>query len=142
MKTLLFTLLLVTSLFSANAKESAQFLNAENNYTAAIEKAKEENKVLVMVIVKEHCRWCDRLVKRTLADEKVKKPLEDFVMLVVDRNDVFPNQFKEDIFPSVFYVDPKSEKSIYSNVGFVGTKCFLNDLNSSLSTFHTLFENK
>jgi len=142
LKTLLFTLLLVTSLFSANAKESAQFLNAENNYATAIEKAKQENKILVMVIVKEHCRWCDRLVKRTLADEKVKKPLEDFVMLVVDRNDVFPNQFKEDIFPSVFYVDPKSEKSIYSNVGFVGTKCFLNDLNSSLSTFHTLFENK
>ena len=139
MKILLVTLLLVTALFSENAKEAAAFLGAENTYSTAIEKAKNENKVVVMVIVKEHCRWCERLVKRTLADEKVKKPLEDFVMLVVDRNDIYPNQFKEDIFPSVFYIDPKSEKSVYSNVGFVGTKCFLNDLNTSLSTYHTLF---
>lgn len=142
MKILFLTLFLIASLFAGNAKDAAQLLGAENNYTSAIEKAKKENKVLVMVIVKEHCRWCDKLVNRTLADEKIQKPLEEFVMLVVDRNDVFPNQFKEDIFPSIFYIDAKSEKSVYSNVGYVGTKCFLNDLNSSLTTFHSLFENK
>ena len=142
LKTLLFILLFASTLFSADAKDAAFMLGAEDNYKSALEKAKNENKVLVMVIVKEHCRWCDRLVKRTLSDEKVKKPLEDFVMLVVDKDDSYPNQFKEELFPSIFYVDPVSERSVYSNVGFVGTKCFLNDLNTSLSAYDTLFKKK
>lgn len=130
---------MLTSLFAGNAKDAAAHLGAENSYSTAIEKAKAQKKIVMMVIVKEHCRWCDKLVNRTLSDEKVKKPLEDFVTLVVDQHDAYPKQFREDIFPSIFYIDPKSEKSVYSNVGYVGTKCLLNDLNSAQSTYDTLF---
>jgi len=126
------TVLSVTFLFASSAKEDAQFLGAENVFSTALEKAKSEKKMLVMVIVKEHCHWCEKLVKQTLADPEVKERLSNYVTVIVDRNDDFPKRFKEDIFPSIFYIDYVTGKSIYENVGFIGKKNFLNDLNQTL----------
>ena len=87
-----------------------------------------------MVIVKENCRWCDKLLNKTLTDPEVKKELKNYVTLIIDRDDKFPSDFKENFFPSIFYIDDKSEKSVYENIGFVGKKCFLNDLKISQKT--------
>ena len=120
-------------LFASTAKEDAAFLGVENNFSVAVKKAKNEKKMLVMVIVKEHCRWCDKLVKRTLSEEEVKAAQKDYVTVIVDRNDDFPNKFKEDIFPSIFYIDAATQRTVYESVGYLGKKCFLNDLNQSLA---------
>ena len=140
LKTLLLSLLLMGTLFASNAREEAELLGAENSFATAINKAKNEKKMLVMVIVKENCRWCDKLVKQTLSEAEVKEKLKNYVMLIVDRNDNFPNRFKEDIFPSIFYIDYSTQKTVYENVGFVGKKCFLNDLNHSLATRNEYYQ--
>jgi len=140
LKLFLLSMLFISALFAANAKDAALKLGAENNYSAAIEKAKAEKKMLVMVIVKENCRWCDKLLNRTLIDPEVKEELKNYITLIIDKNDKFPNDFKENFFPSMFYIDYKSGKSVYENIGFVGKKCFLNDLRESQNTRDELYK--
>ncbi len=142
MKTILFILLLGSGLFASNALKEAQKLGAETNYVAAISKAQKENKILVMVVVQENCRWCDKLINRTLSKASVKKELENYVTLIVDQDGTYPNIFKEDLFPAIFYIDAKSQKSIYTGVGYVDEKGFLNNLAEASETQEFLFEDE
>ena len=140
MKLFLISLLFIGTLFATDAKEAAQKLGVENHFATAVKKAKTEKKMLVMVVVKEGCRWCDKLVYRTLEEPEVKEALNDYVTLIIDKDDTYPKDFKENFFPSIFYVDYASGKSVYENVGYVGKKCFLNDLRESLKTRDELYK--
>ncbi len=142
MKAILISLLLTYGLMATDAIEAAKKLGVENNYATAIKKAKSEKKILVMVIVKENCRWCEKLINKTLSEETVKNRLENYITLIVDKNDDFPSEFRENFFPSIFYIDYSTQKSVYSNVGFVGKPCFLNDLNGSLEIRNSRHKNK
>ena len=142
MKLFFITLLLTYGLMATDAIEAAKKLGAENNYATAISKAKSEKKILVMVIVKENCRWCEKLINKTLSEETVKKKLENYITVIVDKDDKFPSIFTEDFFPSIFYIDYATQKSVYSNVGYVGTRCLLNDLNSSEEIRKSLYNIK
>jgi hypothetical protein len=142
MKIFLMTFILSYTLMASNALEEAKKLGVESDYATAIAKAQKEKKMLVMVIVKENCRWCEKLVNKTLSEETVKKKLENYITVIVDKDDKFPSIFTEDFFPSIFYIDYATQKSVYSNVGFVGKPCFLNDLNGSLEIRNSLYENK
>jgi hypothetical protein len=135
-------LLLTYGVMATDAIEAAKKLGAENNYATAIQKAKTEKKLLVMVIVQENCRWCEKLIDKTLNEETVRHKLENYITLIVDKNDDFPSNFKENLYPSIFYIDYSTQKSVYSNVGFVGIPCFLNDLNGSLEIRNSRHENK
>jgi thioredoxin-related protein len=140
MKLFFFSLLLSGMLMASNAQEAARQLGAENSYETALDKAQKAHKIVVMVVVKEHCRWCDKIINRTLSDAAVKEKLQkDFVTLIVDKDAPFPKAFRENFFPSIFYIDPDTQKSIYENVGYIGAKCFINDLNSALETRKALY---
>ena len=138
-KTVMIICLLTYGLWATDAVEAAKNLGVESNYTEAIGKAKKEDKMLVMVIVKKNCRWCDKIVNRTLSDMKVKKELNAFVTLIIDKDAAYPADFKENFFPSIFFIDQRTEKSVYENVGYIGTKCFINDLHESLRTRKSLY---
>ena len=140
MKTILCILLLASGLFASNAQTEAKKIDAETDYATAIAKAQKENKILVMVIVQEHCRWCERLIDRTFSDARVKKELENYVTLVVDDDGNYPNIFREDLFPVIFYIDPKSQKSIYTHVGYMEVASFLDSLIEASETREFLFE--
>jgi len=140
LKLFLISILFVYTLFAADAKETAVKFGFESNFGSAIQKARSEKKMLVMVIVKENCRWCDKLLYRTFTDRDVKNELKNYIVLIVDKTDDFPDEFKENLFPSIFYIDYRSQKSVYENVGYVGKKCFLNDLRESLKTRNALYK--
>lgn len=142
MKILLMILMLSYMLIASSALEEAKQLGVESNYATALAKAQKEKKILVMVIVKENCRWCEKLINNTLSEEGVQKELKNYITLIVDKDDTYPNQFTEEFFPSIFYIDPVTEKSVYSNVGYVGKKCFLNDLHDAASIHSQLFAEK
>jgi len=142
MKLFFMILLLTYGLMATDAIEAAKKLGVENNYAIAIDKAKNEKKMLVMVIVKENCRWCEKLINKTFSEETVKKKLENYITVIVDKDDKFPSIFTEDFFPSIFYIDYSTQKSVYSNIGYVGTKCLLNDLNSSEEIRKSLYNIK
>jgi len=142
MKLFFMILLLTYGLMATDAMEAAKKLGVENNYAIAIDKAKNEKKMLVMVIVKENCRWCEKLINKTFSEETVKKKLENYITVIVDKDAKFPSIFTEDFFPSIFYIDYSTQKSVYSNIGYVGTKCLLNDLNSSEEIRKSLYNIK
>lgn len=140
MKLFLISLLFIGTLLATDAKEAAEKLGVENDFATALKKAETEKKMLVMVIVKEGCRWCDKLVYKTLEEPEVKETLNDYVTLIIDKDDEYPSNFKENFFPSIFYIDYNSQKSVYENVGYIGKKCFLNDLKESLKTRDELYK--
>lgn len=140
MKIFLLALLFYSSLYATNALREAQKLGAETDYATAIAKAQQENKILVMVTVREGCRWCDRLVQKTLTQRRVKQTLKNYVTLIIDKDSAYPNIFKEDLFPSIFYIDAKSQKSIYTRVGYVDRESLLNDLSEASQIQKDLFE--
>jgi len=142
MKLFLMTLLLTYGLMASSALEKAKKLGVENNYATAIEKAEKEKKLLVLVTVTENCRWCEKLINNTLSEETVQKVLENYIVLIVDKDDEFPSDFKEAFYPSIYYIDYSTKKSVYENVGYVGKKCFLNDLRDSLKTRDSLYGDK
>ncbi len=142
MKLFLIFLFLTAGLFAADATEAAKKLGAMNNYETAIHKAQAEKKMLVMVIVKEHCRWCEKLIDRTLSEPEVKKALENDILLIVDRNAPYPSDFNEGFFPSTFFIDYSTGKSVYESAGYVGKKCFLNDLHESQKIRDSLYNSE
>ena len=140
MKLFLILILFAATLFATDAKEAAKKLGMENNFAAALKKAENEKKILVMVVVKEGCRWCDKLVYRTFAAPEVKNELKKYITLIIDKDANYPKDFKGNFFPSIYYIDYTSHKSIYENIGYVGKKDFLTDLNESLKTRNALYE--
>ncbi|PHR55846.1 MAG: hypothetical protein COA44_09400 [Arcobacter sp.] len=121
----LFTLMLsIFTLFAAQAKEAAFALDFEDNYKTALAKAKQENKPLMLVIVQDPCPYCDRLVENTLEDKNVKKELEGFVCVIIDKRDSFPEAFKGTPVPMTYFIDPRIEKSTYDNLGFLDAQDF------------------
>ncbi len=136
----LLSVLAASVVFGSSAREEAQFLGAETNFQTALEKAKAQKKMLVMVVVKKNCRWCSKLVHRTMGDSDVKTVLDKkYVTLILDRHDTYPKVFTEDFFPSIFYIDYSTGQSVYENVGFIGKKCFLNDLKGAETTRASLY---
>jgi len=142
MKIFFMIFMLSYALMASNALEEAKKLGVESDYATAIAKAQKEKKILVMVIVKENCRWCEKLINKTLSEETVKKKLENYITVIVDKDAKFPSIFTEDFFPSIFYIDYSTQKSMYSNIGYVGIKCLLNDLNSSEEIRKSLYSIK
>ena len=139
MKLFMIIVWLAGSLYAGSAKEAAGMLGAETDYRIAIDKAAREKNIVVMVVVKKNCRWCNKLLYGTLSNPEVKKALHRTVLLVVDRSDAFPKRFRETLFPSVFYVDPHSRKSLYENVGYVKKEAFLRDLDEAFKIRSALY---
>jgi thioredoxin-related protein len=141
MMRILFLLLSATFLlWATDASEAARRLGVESDYAQAWQKAQQEKKILILVIVKQHCRWCHKLIDRTLSDPSVKEKLDsDFVTVIVDKDDTYPKVFRENFFPSTFFIDYTTQKSVYENVGYINAASFKNDLQEALKIQHVLY---
>jgi len=127
-------------LWATDAVVAAQKLGVESQYSVALKKAQEQKRMLVMIIVKKHCRWCNKLIDRTLQDRDVKRTLdEEFVTLIIDKDADYPKAFRENFFPSMFFIDAKTQKSVYENIGYINAKTLLNDLHEAKQLQKTLY---
>lgn len=108
----------------AIAVDAAFALDFEDDYKIALAKAKKENKPLMLVIVQDPCPYCDRLVEKTLEDADVKKELEGFIAVIVDRKADFPDEFKGTPVPMTYFINTKIEKSTYQNLGYLDAQDF------------------
>jgi len=59
----------------------------QKDITAAFEKAQKENKVVMVMVEGEHCKWCEKMKLRTLSEESVSERLEPYIMVKVMRED-------------------------------------------------------
>jgi thioredoxin-related protein len=131
MKAVIFLALMICNLMAISAEEAAWALDAQNDFTKALQKAKTENKMLLLVVVKDDCTWCEKMVHETLKDKDIQDSLSNMVTAVVDVHGKLPSDFKVIKTPTVFFIDAKSEKSVYKNIGYVKKGAFLIDIISA-----------
>ncbi len=111
MKTILLSILFALSLFGAD-------IDWPSDYKAALQEAKQENKLVYIFITSDSCRWCRKFEATTLQDEGIKKRLQkEFVSIHMSRDQVkIPEQFKTAPVPRHYFVDADG-KILYSSLG-------------------------
>jgi len=92
-----------------------------------------KNKPVLIVMTKEHCRWCKKLELKTLENEEIKKKLsENFINVVLVREtSKFPAYLKARIFPTSFFIT-KNERVIYKMPGYWGIEDFNSIIDDAL----------
>ncbi len=128
MKLLILWLTLTFALFASNARDAAFMLDFHDDYRVALEKAREEDKLLMLVIVQEACPYCEMMVEKTLSDPEVTTVLKKFVSVIIDKHGEFPEEFRTRITPVCFFIDPKNGAGIWESLGYVKAKPFLDVL--------------
>jgi len=128
MKIVILFVLLVYNLMAITAQDAAWILNAQTDFTKALQTAKAENKMVLLVVVKDDCNWCEKMVLETLKDKDIQDNLSNMVTVIVDIHRKLPNDFKVTQTPAMFFIDAKNEKSVFKNVGYVKKGAFLIDI--------------
>ncbi len=132
MKSVLMFLLLCTSVMAVTAGEAAWLLDAETTLSKAMQKAKQEHKKMVLlVVVRDGCDWCEKMVHQTLRSEKITKALSDTVVVVVDLNTPLPKGIYAAVTPTMFFIDAGSGKAVHKSVGYDDPGGFLIDIVSA-----------
>lgn len=132
MKTVIMFAMIVCNLMAITADDAAWLLGAQTDLNKAFEKAKDEKKKMVLlVVVKDDCNWCELMVHETLKDTNIQENLTDMVTVVVDINGKLPDEFKTKLTPTMFFIDVKSKKSVLENFGYIKKGAFLIDIISA-----------
>ncbi len=103
----------------------------ETDYEIALARAKKEGKELFIFMSSSYCPWCRKLENRLLSKVDINKKIKAEyipVMLNFSRKN-FPKQFREiALTPTLYIVDPKTEKIEHQFVGYSSKDDFLHIL--------------
>jgi len=131
MKMIIIFAMIVCNLMAISADDAALILDAQTDLNQAFKKAKTENKMVLLVVVKDDCNWCEMMIHDTLTDPNIQEKLADIVTVVVDINGKLPKEFKTKLTPAIFFIDAKSKKSVLKNYGYIKKGSFLIDIVSA-----------
>ncbi|MBA1433389.1 MAG: thioredoxin family protein [Epsilonproteobacteria bacterium] len=114
-----------------------------DNYNTAMQKAKQENKLIYIFISSSTCGWCDKFEKTTLQDENVKKRLQrEFVSVHLVREfDDVPQKFATSPVPRHYFTDSKGE-ILYNSLGYRKVDTFESFMGNAQEKFKQNKENK
>jgi len=121
-KTVLLTFLFVTALFSAEPVW-------QKDLATALDMAKKEQKTVMVMVEGEHCRWCKKMKRRTLNDEKVLQRLQSYIVVKVfqEDNEAVKTLPQIDGVPTIFFMTAE-KKILMTVVGYENAEDFLTDL--------------
>ena len=103
----------------------------ETDYALALNRAKKENKPLMVFMSTSYCPWCRKLESQILAKEGINKKIhEKYVplMLNLDKKKFPAYLAKTKITPALYIVNAKSEKIEEKFVGYNNRGAFLHTL--------------
>ena len=125
MKYILFLLFLVSVSFASSA-EFIKEMKYETLYETALQKAKNENKILMMVATSQSCPWCRKLERQTLKKDEINSVIQSkFIPLSVDQDlKNFPSNFEVKVVPTIYFINPKDESVISKVLGYKNKKEF------------------
>jgi len=136
MKILMILLTFFTLAFSAQIDEFATEVSYERDYNKALLKAKEQNKVLMLVLVGDYCPWCKKFERKTLKSQEVRDAVaKDFIPVVIDKfkdKGKYPKEFYAPVIPAVYFIDPNTEKSLLETVAYMKKAEFLDNAEDAL----------
>ncbi|MBN2768354.1 MAG: DUF255 domain-containing protein [Campylobacterales bacterium] len=92
----------------------------------AISKAQIEDKIIMVFVESEYCRWCKKMKNRTFVNPKVSQQLARIEIVKVMRDDYETLQSFPYIkgVPTMFFITP-NKKIIGQIVGYVNATDFL-----------------
>ena len=139
MKIFLSLLFTLTFAFSTQIDEFATQVNYSRDYNSALQKAKEQNKPLMLVVVGDYCPWCKKFERKTLnsslVQEQVKK---DFIPVIIDKTKdkgKYPAEFYSKLIPTVFFIDPTTQKHVFESLGYSKKVVFAIDMDLALKAY-------
>lgn len=135
MKKIILLLLTALTLFGANAKDAAFLLDYNEVYAQALTQAKKEHKVLMMVIVKEPCPYCDKLVDNTLDTSAVKAKLKNFVPLVIAHDGKYPDKFRPPVRPVTLFINPDDSTVLHALYGYRDVDVFTSAMDIAIQKY-------
>jgi len=98
------------------------------NYDDAINLAIKERKKVLLLIKKDSCQWCKKMINITLKDKNVQKLIKDkYILVFIDRDSSnYPIRFYSKAVPATFIID--AQKIIESEMilGYVDPERFFN----------------
>ncbi|RXJ67347.1 hypothetical protein CRV08_10490 [Halarcobacter ebronensis] len=122
MKRVLFIICITLFLTNANAisPDFIKKMSYETEYEKALNKAKKENKNVMMVVSQQSCPWCRKMEKQTLQKEPIDKLIKkSFIPLLVDKDsNSFPKKFEAKLFPTTIFIDTRKETEITKVLGY------------------------
>jgi thioredoxin-related protein len=139
MKTFLFLFTFVFTLFGAQIDEFATNMGYLRDYDQALKVAQKENKPLMLVMVGDYCPWCRKFERKTLQREAVAMSVnKNFIALIVDRNHdkgKYPQELYAKRIPTVYFIEPKTQHTLFESLGYVKKDEFHETLNEIMSEF-------
>jgi hypothetical protein len=111
-KVILLILVAAVSLF-ALGQEIHDF-KYERSYYTALKKAKEQDKVLLIMIEKNGCPNCAYMKNIVFEREKILNYLnENYITLLLDiHGNYYPKRYISDRAPTFYFIDPKDESEL------------------------------
>lgn len=139
MKTLLLLLLTFSFALSAQIDEFASEVNYSRDYNAALKDAKSQNKLLMLVVVGDYCPWCKKFERKTLNSTLVQGQVKkDFIPVIIDKakdKGKYPPEFYSKLIPTVFFIDPKTQKHVFESLGYSKKTTFAIDMDLALKAY-------
>lgn len=137
MKILITLLTLCSFIYAAQIDEFAAEVKYLRSYDMAIKTAKEQNKIVMLVVVADYCPWCKKFERKTLKDSAVMtKTSESFIGIVIDKykdKGKYPQEFSAPLIPAVFFIDPKNQKSLFETVAYMKPDEFMENMDYALN---------
>jgi len=93
----------------------ANHINWLGSYNKALQKAKNQGKPLMVLLIKNNCKMCKDIVYKAFSNQDYIKDLnKKYIAVIVNfNNEDYPIElFYTTLFPTLFFVDAKSETFI------------------------------
>lgn len=123
-------------MFGNEATELADKLHFMKSYPQALEAAKKEDKLLMLIIVEDGCHWCKKFARTTLQDVSVKKKLQEFIKVIIDKEDEAALVYDAHFFPMIYFLDPNTQKVLDTAYGYQKTGGLLQHINAAYEQYN------
>jgi thiol-disulfide isomerase/thioredoxin len=139
MKLLLSMLLAFSFALSAQIDDFASEVNYSRDYKTALKAAKQQNKPIMLVVVGDYCPWCKKFERKTLNSTLIQSQVKkDFIPVIIDKSKdkgKYPPEFYSKLIPTVFFIDPTTQKHVYESLGYSKKTVFAVDMDLALKAY-------
>lgn len=139
MKPFIFLSIFISLVYGAQIDEFAKDVGYSRDYSSSIKLAKEQKKMVMMVVVADYCPWCKKFEHKTLEDAFVKESVnKNFIPVVIDKladKGTFPDEFASKLIPAVYFIDPSTQKSRYEVFAYTKKDEYIQSMEKALSIF-------
>ncbi len=139
MKILLSLLLTFTFVLSAQIDNFASEVNYFRDYNSALKEAKKQKKPIMLIVVSTYCPWCKKFERKTLNTSLIQGQVKkDFIPLIIDKTrdkGKYPSEFYAKLVPTIFFINPKTQKHFYKSRGYSDNITFAIDMDMALKAY-------